>query len=75
MKVIRSYLDATERDAMSRRAGIEGYRRALAEMVGVGKVRCSKYGNEKDFMVNEIGHVFCNVCYAKIPMLDLDEKI
>ncbi len=47
----------------------------MAGMVREGEVRCPKCGNEEDFMVNEIGHVFCNICYAKIPMLDLDEKI
>lgn len=60
---------------MSRHHNIDDYRRVLAGMVREGEVRCPKCGNEEDFMVNEIGHVFCNSCYAKIPMLYLDEKI
>ena len=53
---------------------IEVYERRLAEKVKRGEVRCPKCGNEEDFMVNEIGHVFCNRCYAKIPMIRLNEN-
>ena len=42
-------------------------------MVRKGSVRCNKCGNEEDFMVNELGHVFCNRCYTKIPMIKLEE--
>ena len=46
--------------------GIEEYQKRLDERIKKKEVKCSKCGNEKDFMVNEIGHVFCNKCYAKI---------
>ncbi len=54
---------------------IEDYERALSKMVKEGMVKCSKCGNDDDFMVNEIGHVFCNTCYMKIPMLNLNKRI
>lgn len=59
---------------MSERTDMEKYETKLAEKVREGKVRCRRCGNEEDFMVNEIGHVFCNRCYSKIPMIDLDLK-
>ncbi|MGD2200009.1 MAG: hypothetical protein PVJ38_00080 [Candidatus Bathyarchaeota archaeon] len=51
----------------------EEYKRRLAEKVEAGEVRCRKCSNEEDFMVNEIGHVFCNKCYSKIPLIDLSK--
>jgi ribosomal protein S27E len=56
-------------------ARIEDYERALSKMVKEEMVKCPKCGNDDDFMVNEIGHVFCNICYTKIPMLSLNERI
>lgn len=53
---------------------LEEYERRLAEKVKLGEVRCSKCGNKEDFMVNEIGDVFCNRCYTKIRMIRLDEE-
>lgn len=63
-----------ERERMSEHTNIEDYERRLAEKVREGEVMCPKCGNEEDFMVNEIGHVFCNRCYTKILMIRLDEK-
>ena len=53
---------------------VEDYKRRLAEMVREGDVRCPKCNNKEDFMVNEIGYVFCNRCYTKIPMIRLGKK-
>ena len=75
MGVALSHHIVAEREGMSRHHDIEKYRRALAGMVKEGEVRCPKCDNEENFMVNEIGHVFCNLCYAKIPMMNLNEKI
>lgn len=63
------------RDSKPGNARIEDYERALSKMVKEERVKCPKCGNDDDFMVNEIGHVFCNICYAKIPMLNLNESI
>lgn len=54
---------------------LEEYKRRLKRLVERRLVKCPKCGNERDFMVNEIGHVFCNRCYRKIPMIRLDEEI
>ena len=51
---------------------IEEYKERLDKQIMKHMVRCSKCGNTDDFMVNEIGHVFCNKCYAKIPNIRLD---
>jgi late competence protein required for DNA uptake (superfamily II DNA/RNA helicase) len=48
------------------------YEQALGERVKAGEVVCSRCGNREEFMVNEIGHVFCRRCHAKIPMLRLE---
>ncbi len=65
----------TVRDSMSGHTSIEDYERVLSKMVKEKQVKCPKCGNDDDFMVNELGHVFCNICYAKIPMLNLNERI
>ncbi|MCD6479250.1 hypothetical protein J7L65_00460 [Candidatus Bathyarchaeota archaeon] len=54
---------------------LEEYKRRLRKLVERGLVKCPKCGNDKDFMVNEIGHVFCNQCYRKIPMIRLDKEV
>ncbi|MFQ6077198.1 MAG: hypothetical protein ACE5Z5_13885 [Candidatus Bathyarchaeia archaeon] len=59
---------------MPRDTDIKEYKRLLAEKIREGDVRCPKCGNKEDFMVNEIGHVFCNRCFTKIPMIRLDDK-
>lgn len=45
---------------------IEDYKRMLTEKVKRKELKCPRCGNEEDFMVNELGHVFCNKCYEKI---------
>jgi len=52
---------------------LKEYEHLLAIKVGEGKVKCQKCGNNKDFMVNEIGHVFCKKCHAKMQMLRLED--
>lgn len=59
---------------MQNRNNIKSYEDQLAKKVKKGEIRCPKCDNEEDFMVNEIGHVFCNRCYTKIPMIRLDEE-
>ena len=49
------------------------YEERLDKLVNKDKVRCGKCGNKEDFMVNELGHVFCNKCFVKIPNIRLDE--
>ncbi len=58
---------------MAEHPDVEEYERRLEKKIREGEVRCQKCGNEKDFMVNEIGHIFCNRCYTKVPMIRLDE--
>ena len=50
---------------------LENYKARLAEKVKAGEVVCPKCGNREHFMVNEIGHVFCSRCHAKIPFIKL----
>ena len=52
---------------------IEEYEERLDRLVNKDKVRCGKCGNKEDFMVNELGHIFCNKCYNKIPNIRLNE--
>jgi Zn finger protein HypA/HybF involved in hydrogenase expression len=52
---------------------LKEYERLLAIKVSEEKVRCQKCGNYIDFMVNEIGHVFCKKCHTKMLMLRLGE--
>lgn len=52
---------------------LKEFEHLLVIKVGEGKVECPKCGNNKDFMVNEIGHVFCKKCHAKMLMLRLEE--
>jgi|GEM_PF-1524269 len=58
---------------MSDEIGIDEYRKRLNLLVGRGKVRCTRCGNTEDFMVNEIGHIFCNRCHNKVPMIKLEK--
>ena len=51
---------------------LEKYKARLAEKVKAGTVVCPKCGNKENFMVNEIGHVFCSRCHAKIPFIKID---
>ena len=51
---------------------IEEYQRRLGERIKRKEVRCRKCGNKEDFMVNEIGHIFCNKCYTKVPNIRLN---
>jgi ribosomal protein S27AE len=50
------------------------YECVLEKRIKAGEVKCPKCGNGEEFMVNEIGHVFCKKCHTKIPMLRLEEK-
>jgi late competence protein required for DNA uptake (superfamily II DNA/RNA helicase) len=59
--------------SMSGEIGIEEYSKRLNLLVSRGKVRCQKCGNTSNFMVNEIGHIFCNRCHSKIPMIKLEK--
>ncbi len=59
---------------MSRELSIDEYNKRLEKLVEEGKIRCRSCGNTTDFMVNEIGHVFCKKCHAKIPMVRLKKK-
>jgi Zn finger protein HypA/HybF involved in hydrogenase expression len=52
---------------------IEEYEERLDILVKRNKIRCGKCGNTEDFMVNELGHIFCNLCYNKIPNIRLDD--
>jgi ribosomal protein S27AE len=51
---------------------LKEFEHQLSIKVGEKKVECPKCGNNKDFMVNEIGHVFCRKCHSKILMLRLE---
>lgn len=53
---------------------IEEYEERLDKLVKKREVRCGKCGNAKDFMVNELGHIFCNNCYNKIPNIRLNKQ-
>jgi hypothetical protein len=53
-------------------SGIDRYEQMLDEKVRAGEVVCPKCGNREEFIVNEIGHVFCKRCHTKIPMLRLE---
>jgi ribosomal protein S27AE len=57
---------------MTEHTPLEEYERRLAEKVRDGEVRCPKCENIEDFMANEIGHVFCNRCFRKIPLISLE---
>jgi len=46
----------------------------LDRLVKKRGVRCGKCGNTEDFMVNELGHVFCNKCFNKIPNIRLTKR-
>jgi late competence protein required for DNA uptake (superfamily II DNA/RNA helicase) len=48
------------------------YQKRLKTKIMEGMVVCKKCGNKTNFMVNEIGHVYCENCYTKVPMLKLD---
>ena len=61
-----------EKGEMTEHTPLEEYERRLAKKVEDGEVRCTKCGNVREFMVNEIGHVFCNRCYRKIPFISLE---
>lgn len=50
---------------------IEEYERKLDILVRKREVKCRRCDNREDFMVNELGHVFCNKCYSKIPNIRL----
>ena len=52
---------------------LENYKGRLAEKVKAGEVTCPRCGNREHFMVNEIGHVFCSRCHAKIPFMKLTD--
>ncbi|MHA1711447.1 MAG: hypothetical protein ACTSUS_05220 [Candidatus Freyarchaeota archaeon] len=49
---------------------LEEYKRRLAQKVRKGEIVCPRCGNREDFMVNVLGHVFCNRCYEKIRLID-----
>ena len=53
---------------------VEEYEAQLEALVKQDKVHCSKCGNRTEFMVNELGHVFCDRCYKKIPNIRFREK-
>jgi len=45
---------------------IDDYERMLKVKVERRELKCPRCGNEVDFMVNELGHVFCNRCFEKL---------
>ncbi len=51
---------------------LKDYKTRLACAVRDGEVVCQKCGNREEFMVNEIGNVFCSRCHTKIPFMKLD---
>ena len=53
---------------------LKDYEEMLKEKIKRKELKCHKCGNEKDFMVNELGHVFCNKCYEKIRFVRWNEK-
>jgi len=59
---------------MPEETSLEEYERRLAKMVKKGLVVCPECENSEEFLVNEIGHVFCERCYTKIPMLRLNQE-
>jgi DNA polymerase II large subunit len=61
-----------EKGEMTEHTPLEEFEKRLAKKVEDGEVRCQKCGNVREFMVNEIGHVFCNRCYRKIPLISLE---
>lgn len=59
---------------MPEETSLEEYEQRLAKMVKKGLVVCPECENNEEFLVNEIGHVFCERCYTKIPMLRLNQE-
>lgn len=49
---------------------LDDYEKKLAGKVKKKEICCPKCGNREDFMVNILGHVFCNHCYTKIKWVD-----
>ncbi len=47
--------------------------RLLKLKVERGELKCPRCDNKVDFMVNELGHVFCNKCYAKLRFVRWEE--
>ncbi|MFX0097793.1 MAG: hypothetical protein ACFE7E_08555 [Candidatus Hodarchaeota archaeon] len=45
---------------------IEEYEEELKGKIKRKEFKCPRCENKEDFMVNEIGHVFCNKCHEKI---------
>jgi len=58
---------------VSRKWRIEDYEYMLKLKVERRELRCPKCGNEEDFMVNELGHVFCNRCFEKLRFVRWNE--
>jgi ribosomal protein S27AE len=58
---------------LSRELDIGDYQERLNKLVEKGKIKCPRCGNTADFLVNEIGHVFCSKCHTKIPMVRLEK--
>jgi ribosomal protein S27AE len=45
---------------------VEQYEQMLQEKVAGRELKCPSCGNAQDFLVNELGHVFCKKCHEKI---------
>lgn len=60
---------------MKRQLDLKEYEKKLAEKVERGEVKCHRCGNQKDFLVNELGHVFCKNCHEKIRFFRWQEEI
>jgi ribosomal protein S27AE len=50
------------------------YEQVLKEKVEKKELKCPRCGNIEDFLVNELGHVFCNKCHEKIRFVRWDDK-
>ncbi len=58
---------------MGEQQSLEYYKRKLSLKVKRGEIVCPRCGNREDFMVNILGHVFCNRCYEKIRMIEWED--
>ncbi|MFX1485970.1 MAG: hypothetical protein ACFFBS_02505 [Promethearchaeota archaeon] len=51
---------------------MEEYEQELEGKIKRKELKCPRCKNEEDFMVNEIGHVFCKRCHEKIRFVSWD---
>ena len=59
---------------MSKELSLEEYERRLEKLVDEGRIKCSQCGNTRDFMVNEIGNIYCKKCHKKVPLIRLEDE-